>query len=97
MHVDSCLAMCNHFIEFPNDTMYLALDEESRIMYTNKCDQKGDYQPPTIEMMAWLNDTLKRQSEDPNIIWKTSYVHHTLYGAHYIDNPLIIEQYLPLL
>jgi hypothetical protein len=47
--------------------------------------------------MSWINSTLADQSADPNIIWKSSYCHHPLYGEHYHDNTGLINMFLPLL
>ena len=46
-------------------------------------------------MMNWIQQTLDKQSQDPNIIWKTSYDHHPLFGVDADDYREIIKDFLP--
>jgi 3',5'-cyclic AMP phosphodiesterase CpdA len=100
LHVDSCFLICYIYLKGSKEekaSFLESLDEETRSVTYHKCDQSGHYEEPSRNQMAWIKKTLLKQSEDPKIIWKTSYDHHPMYNMHYDDYPAIIEDFLPLL
>lgn len=93
--VDSCLLICDALIKSESKMRLLAaLNEDTRKLAETVCEQKN-YQTATIEMMKWIAETLKKQSEDPDIIWKTSYDHHPLFGVDAVDSTEIFADFFP--
>mmetsp|Transcript_42673 Transcript_42673/g.65459 ORF Transcript_42673/g.65459 Transcript_42673/m.65459 type:complete len:251 (+) Transcript_42673:397-1149(+) len=91
-NVDSCFLLCAT-VTGNEDLYYERLDEDSKATYAS-CDP--DMTAQANKMMAWIEDTLKAQAEDPSVVWKASNMHHPMYGAHYNDNTNIIDHFLPL-
>ena len=46
-------------------------------------------------MMKWIDETLEKQKNDSQIIWKATGMHHPMFGLHYQDYQTIIEDFLP--
>jgi len=77
-----------------NFSMY---DDETQGVFLSWCEGKGAYVKPSMDMMSWLDKTLKDQSADPDIIWKASSQHYPLFGMHYTDTEMIVTHLMPLL
>jgi hypothetical protein len=50
-----------------------------------------------MEMMEWIDSTLKAQSADPNIIWKATSQHYPLFGMFYADTEMALLHLMPKL
>jgi hypothetical protein len=46
-------------------------------------------------MMKWLDETMDKNSLDPNIIWKASSMHHPMFAVDIFDYDSIISDFLP--
>ena len=95
---DSCLMICDAYLKGTADEkakMLRMLDLDSRSIAADSCDQRGDFQVATKDMMRWIKKTLHTQSRDPNIAWKVSFDHHPLYGIDNNDYSEIIHLFLP--
>jgi len=96
LHVDSNFLNCVCILE--DEEKYLPmLDEMSQELHNSNCEKGSPTHLKGSKMMDWINETLTDQSADPNIIWKTTFMHHPMYGEHYHDNGGIINKFLPLI
>jgi len=95
LQVDSCYLLCETV--GPNKEKYYdRLDEDSKAVFDTRCEN-STFTPKSNEMMKWLDETMLRQSLNPEIIWKASSMHHPMFGVHYLDYDSIISDFLPRL
>jgi len=48
-------------------------------------------------MMQWLEKTVTDQSADQDIVWKAIVQHYPMFGMHYDDIDLMVDNLLPML
>lgn len=85
MAIDSCFLICEDV--GPDDDAYISsLDGDSLDFYNNKCKIDDVYMDKNLEMKEWINQTMTQQIKDDSIVWKSTNMHHMMFGLHYTDN-----------
>jgi len=93
LQVDSCYLLCETVGKNPK-RYFDYLEDESQETYVSKCENKTWAQPGN-DMMTWLDESMMKQNEDPNIIWKASGMHHPMFAVDIFDYDSIISDFLP--
>ena len=97
LFVDSCLMLCANYSYAGDSGGHMRLlHAEHKKLRDVVCDDpvttaKGN------EMYEWINKTLIEWDKDEDLLWKTTVLHHPMFGKWYPDFANIVLNFLPML